>query len=109
MFNFKITKTQQILRVQNDMVGIQYWYAVYLNIDVPDKPGYIWRRRFVTYFGVDDVMEYFGTDDAVTDKQIKEAREAFITSHAESICNGSNIAEITKACNDTIDRYNNNR
>lgn len=110
MVNFKITKKQKILEVNNDMAH-NYYFLVYGHIYNEDKTRYR-KFKFVIWFDIFDLQEYFDKE-YITDDDVKE----YVSFCVEGIEN-SYITEIKDYydteglknfydyCRETIENYN---
>lgn len=106
MVDYKITKKQKILEVNNDMVH-NYYYLIYGHLYNEDKTRYR-KFKFVVWFDICDLQEYFDKD-WITKEDIKEYLEEQIDCNI-AIIKDYNDTESLKQfynfCNDTINDYN---
>lgn len=109
--DFTFTKMRLIYEPNNDMVHNYYWCYDVRHF-VTDKSFY--RYRFVRWFDIQDVCDYYGKD-RVTKKEIREyAAEIgmgfFDTYCPKTIeggrCAKEDIIKCRKACSETIENYN---
>lgn len=106
-FTAELTKLQKALEVNNSMCH-NYYYVQYGRIYNADKTQFR-RFKFVFWFDIFDVCEYFDKD-AVTKKEIAEyANEiAWCTyeTYKDNIKSYDNCQVFYDWCNETIDDYN---
>ena len=107
MVDFKITKKQKILEVNNDMAH-NYYFLVYGHIYNEDKTRYR-KFKFVEWFDIFDLQEYFDKD-YITDDDIKQyVNELVDTTNITQIkdyYDTEGLKNFYDYCRETIDRYN---
>lgn len=108
MVDFKITKKQKILEVNNDMAH-NYYYLVYGRIYNKEKTRYR-KFKFVEWFDIFDLQEYF-EKEYITNDDIKQyVNELIDTTNITNIKDYNDkegLKNFYDFCNDTIRRYNN--
>lgn len=107
MVNIKITKRQQLLEVNNDMCH-NYYYLIYGKFYNEDKTRYR-KFKFVLWFDIFDVQEYFEDKEYITNDDIKEYMNEAIfgyTDIVKSYNDTDSLKQFYKICNDTINDYN---
>ena len=110
MVNFKITKKQKILEVNNDKAH-NFYYLVYGKIYNEDKTRYR-KFKFVEWFDIFDLQEYFDKD-YITNDDVKEyvdfciegIENSYIT-EIKDYNDTEGLKNFYDYCNDTIKRYN---
>ena len=106
MIDFKYTKVNKILEVNNDMVH-NFYYVYYGRIYNENKTKYR-RFKYVESFDVFDVMEFF-EKDFYTKEDVKEfARnlENWQLLSIKSYDDVDGLKEFYNFCNDSIKNYN---
>lgn len=108
MVDFKITKKQKILEVNNDKAH-NFYYLVYGHIYNEEKTRYR-KFKFVEWFDIFDLQEYFDKD-YITEDDIKQyVNELIDTTNITNIKDYNDkegLKNFYDFCNDTIRRYNN--
>lgn len=110
MVDYDITKSKKLLEVNNDMVH-NYYYLIYGRIYNADKK--LMRKfKFVEWFDIFDVMEYF-EKDFVTNEDIKEYMNEIACNTAYTYIDGikdyydeKGLKEFYDYCNETINNFN---
>jgi hypothetical protein len=106
-FTVEFTKHEKILEVNNDMCH-NYYYMQYGRIYNADKTQFR-RFKFVFWFDIFDVMEYF-EQDAVSNQDIAEFSKEIAWSMFETYKGGIKSFDDCQAfydwCNETIDDFN---
>lgn len=110
MVNFKITKKQKILEVNNDMAH-NYYFLVHGHIYNEDKTRYR-KFKFVIWFDIFDLQEYFDKE-YITNDDVKEyvdfciegIENSYIT-EIKDYNDTEGLKNFYDYCNDTIKRYN---
>lgn len=102
-YEVKITKTNKLLEVNNDMVH-NFYYLVYGRIINESKTKYK-KFRFVLFYDIFDLQEYW--DDVVITKDMeKEYRDALIFNMVSTIKSYDDTKDFYELCNNTIKNYN---
>lgn len=106
--DYKITKLMKIYEVNNDMVH-NYYYVAYGKILNKDHTR-CRKFKFVIWFDIFDVMEYFDKD-RVSKEDIREYASALVynDSYLLNINDYDDIKhlkEFYEYCRETIDNYN---
>lgn len=108
MVDFKITKKQKILEVNNDKAH-NFYYLVYGRIYNKEKTRYR-KFKFVEWFDIFDLQEYF-EKEYITEDDIKQyVNELIDTTNITNIKDYNDkegLKNFYDFCNDTIRRYNN--
>ena len=108
MVDFKITKKQKILEVNNDKAH-NFYYLVYGHIYNEEKTRYR-KFKFVEWFDIFDLQEYF-EKEYITEDDIKQyVNELIDTTNITNIKDYNDkegLKNFYDFCNDTIRRYNN--
>ena len=99
----KITKKEKLQEINNSMVH-NFYYLIHGRIYNDDKTKYK-KFKFVLFFDVFDVQEYF-EQDYYTPDNIKDYIDALIDGYISLIPNYENTTGFFITCNDTITRYN---
>lgn len=106
-FTTEFTKLEKIFEVNNDMCH-NYYYMQYGRIYNADKTQFR-RFKFVFWFDIFDVMEYF-EQDSVSKEDIAEFSKEVAWSTYETYKGGIKSFDDCKAfydwCNETIDDFN---
>lgn len=106
MVDFKYTKINKILEVNNDMVH-NYYYIYYGKIYNKDHTKYR-KFKYIEYFDIFDLQEYF-EKDSISKNDIKEYANILENSYLENIKDYNDkqgLKEFYEYCNDTIENYN---
>lgn len=103
-YNVKITKTSKLLEVNNYMVH-NFYYLVHGRIINENKTKYK-KFRFVLFYDVFELQEYFETDDKITKDMEKEYRDYLIFNMVDTINSYDDTKYFYELCNDTIKNYN---
>ena len=101
--DIKTNKTQLIWEVNNDMCH-NFYYMVYVRIYSTNLPNHWKGFRFIVWFDINDVCEFYDKD-RVTKKEIAEYKNEWINS-ADYPTDYNNTANFLNWCNETIRRYN---
>ena len=108
MVDFKITKKQKILEVNNDKAH-NFYFLIYGHIYNEEKTRYR-KFKFVEWFDIFDLQEYFDKD-YITEDDIKQyVNELIETTNITNIKDYNDkegLKNFYDFCNDTIRRYNN--
>lgn len=107
MVDFKITKRKKILEINNDMVH-NYYYLIYGKIYNEDKTRYR-KFKYVEWFDIFDVQEYFENKKYITENDIKEYLNILENTYLLNIKHYNdtkNLKEFYDYCNETIKHYN---
>ncbi len=108
MVDFKITKKQKILEVNNDKAH-NFYFLIYGRIYNKEKTRYR-KFKFVEWFDIFDLQEYFDKD-YITEDDIKQyVNELIDTTNITNIKDYNDkegLKNFYDFCNDTIRRYNN--
>lgn len=106
-FTIEFTKLEKIFEVNNDMCH-NYYYMQYGRIYNADKTQFR-RFKFVFWFDIFDVMEYF-EQDFVSNQNITEYASEIAWSTYETYKGGIKSFDDCRAfydwCNETIDDFN---
>lgn len=106
-FTIEFTKLEKVLEVNNSMCH-NYYYMQYGRIYNADKTRFR-RFKFVIWFDIFDVMEYF-EKDTVSKQNIVECASEFAWSEYESKAYLIKSYDDCKAfyywCNETIENFN---
>lgn len=106
MVDFKITKKQKILEVNNDMCH-NYYFLIYGKIYNEDKTKYK-KFKYVEWFDIFDVMEFFDKE-FITKEDVKEflnnIENGYLT-NIEDYNDKKHLEEFYEYCNETIQNYN---
>jgi hypothetical protein len=106
-FTVELTKREKLLEVNNDMCH-NFYYLQYGRIYNANKTRFR-RFKFVEWFDIFDVMEYFDKE-FVTKQEINEFANEIGWSMCEMfqsyIKSYDNCQIFYNMCNETIDRYN---
>ena len=107
MVNYEITKIQKLYEVNNDMA--HNFYFIYYGKIINEKKTKFKRFKFVQWFDIFDVMEYF-EKDFVSNENIKQyAEELSFVYELQNIKNYNDekgLKEFYDFCNETIKNYN---
>ena len=107
MVNFKITKKQKILEVNNDKAH-NFYFLIYGHIYNEDKTRYR-KFKFVEWFDIFDLQEYF-EKDIITDDDIKQyVNELVDTTNINNIkdyYDTESLKNFYDYCRETIENYN---
>ena len=107
-YNVKITKTSKLLEVNNDMVH-NFYYLVHGRIINENRTKYK-KFRFVLFYDVFDLQEYWENDDneniKITKDMEKEYRDVLIFNMVSTIKSYDDTKDFYELCNDTIKDYN---
>lgn len=107
MVNFEITKIQKIQEVNNSMCH-NFYYLYYGRI-YNEKHTKYKKFKYVLWFDVFDVMEYF-EKDTFSDKDVKTYASELENNYIYNIKNYEDtegLKEFYNYCNKTIQDYNN--
>lgn len=99
----KITKKEKLKEVNNCMCH-NFYYLIHGQIINDDKTRYK-KFRFVLWFDVFDILEYF-EQDYYTKENIKEYIDVSIWGYLDLIHNYDDTTDFYNTCNDTIEKYN---
>lgn len=106
-FTVELTTRNKLLEVNNDICH-NFYYLQYGRIYNADKSQFR-RFKFVLWFDIFDVMEYF-EKDAVSKQNIDEFANEIAWSTIETFQNGiksfDNCQVFYDMCNETIENYN---
>lgn len=102
-YEVKITKTNKLLEVNNDMVH-NFYYLVYGRIINESKTKYK-KFRFVLFYDVFDLQEYW-EDVVITKDMEKEYRDVLIFNMVSTIKSYDDTKDFYELCNNTIKNYN---
>lgn len=108
MVDFEITKVRKIHEVNNDMVH-NYYYIYYGKIYNENRTKFR-RFKYVEWFDIFDVQEFFDTD-WITENDVKEYAkniENVYLSNIKDYDDVKGLKEFYNYCSDTIINYNNN-
>ena len=111
----KITKRQKLLEINNEMCH-NYYYLIYGRF-INDEGTRCRKFKFVVWFDIFDVDEYFNYDDEhdtyidnpITEEQIKEYLNECIWATVDMVSDYNNENQLQyfyEVCNDSITRYN---
>lgn len=106
MVDFKYTKINKILEVNNDMVH-NFYYIYYGRIYNESKTKYK-KFKYIEFFDVFDVMEFF-EKDFYTKEDVKEFAnniENCLLSNIKSYDDIDGLKDFYSFCNDSIKNYN---
>lgn len=107
-YNIKITKTSKLLEVNNDMVH-NFYYLVHGRIINENRTKYK-KFRFVLFYDVFELQEYFETKDnetvVITKDMEKEYRNYLIFNMVDTIKSYNDTKYFYELCIDTIKNYN---
>lgn len=106
MVNFKYTKINKILEVNNDMVH-NFYYIYYGKIYNEDKTRYR-SFRYVECFDIFDLQEYFDKDH-ITKEDIRDyamAIENGCLLNINDFEDKEHLKDFYNYCNETIRNYN---
>jgi hypothetical protein len=106
MVDYKITKVNKLLEVNNDMVH-NFYFIIYGKMFNEEKTKYR-RFKYIEWFDVFDVMEYFETD-YYNDKLVREYLGCLENNYLMSIRDFNDkerLKEFYDYCNETIKDYN---
>lgn len=101
----KITKTQKLLEVNNDMVH-NFYYLVNGRIINDNKTKYK-KFKFVLFYDIFDLQDYYETENKITKQMEKEFRDDLIFGYTQYIKSYDDTKDFYNLCNDTIINYNN--
>ena len=108
MVDFKITKKQKILEVNNDKAH-NFYFLIYGHIYNEEKTRYR-KFKFVEWFDIFDLQEYF-EKEYITEDDIKQyVNELIDTTNITNIKDYNDkegLKNFYDFCNDTIRNYNN--
>lgn len=108
MANYKITKIQKILEVNNDMAH-NYYYLVYFHLQNEDKTKYK-KGKFVIWFDIFDLQEYYleeNEERGMTPEEIKQYASELAVNDLECFCHDyEDTKELQDFCNQSITDYN---
>lgn len=108
MVDFKITKKQKILEVNNDKAH-NFYYLIYGRIYNKEKTRYR-KFKFVEWFDIFDLQEYFDKD-YITEDDIKQYVDDLIETtyimQIKDYDDKEGLKNFYEFCNDTIRNYNN--
>lgn len=106
-FTVELTKREKLLEVNNDMCH-NFYYLQHGRIYNADKTKFR-RFKFVEWFDIFDVMEYF-EKDSVTKQEIDEFANEIAWSMCEMLKGGIKSFDDCQIfydmCNKTIEEYN---
>ena len=106
-FSMELTKREKLLEVNNDMCH-NFYYLQYGRIYNADKSQFR-RFKFVLWFDIFEVMEYF-EKDIVNKQEIDEFANEVAWCMSETFQNGiqsfDNCQALFDMCNKTIEDYN---
>ena len=110
----KITKRTKLLEINNDMCH-NFYYLVNGRFYNDDKTAYR-KFKFIPWFDIFDVIEYFNGDDGdevydipITQEMIEEYLEECIWSTVSMVSDYDNENQLKyfyEYCNNSIKRYN---
>ena len=113
----KITRRKKLLEINNDMCH-NYYYLVYGRFINDENTAYR-KFKFVTWFDIFDVDEYFNridTDDGcryidrpITEDMIDEYCKEIVCSTVSMVSDYNNekqLRDFYEVCNDSITNYN---
>ena len=106
MVDFKITKQQKVLEVNNEMCH-NYYFLVHGRIYNEDKTRYR-KFKYIEWFDIFDVMEFF-EKDYITQEDVKEYLNNLEVPYMYSIKDYNDttgLNEFYEYCNETIKNYN---
>ncbi|MGM9881470.1 MAG: hypothetical protein ACI31S_01350 [Bacilli bacterium] len=107
MVNFEITKKQKILEINNDMCH-NYYFLIYGRIYNDGKTRYR-KFKYIEWFDIFDVQEFFEDKEYITKKDIEEYRDNIEIPYLYNIKNYNDekgLKEFYNYCNETIEDYN---
>lgn len=107
MIDFKITKVQKILEVNNDKAH-NFYYLYYGRFYNKKKTKYK-KFKFVLWFDIFDVQEWFFDKDRITKEDIKEFAQNMEAPFVYSIKNYNdteNLKVFYDFCKESIQDYN---
>ena len=106
-FTVELTKREKLLEVNNDMCH-NFYYLQYGRIYNADKSQFR-RFKFVLWFDIFEVMEYF-EQDSVSKQEIEEFANETAWCTSETFQHGiksfDDCQEFYDMCNSTIEEYN---
>jgi hypothetical protein len=106
-FTVELTKREKLLEVNNDMCH-NFYYLQYGRINNADQTKFR-RFKFVFWFDIFDVMEYF-EKDVVSKQEINEFANEIAWCMSETAKGGIKSFDDCQAfydwCNETINDYN---
>ena len=106
MIDYKITKKEKLLEVNNDMCH-NYYFLVHGRLYNKEKTKYR-KFKYVEWFDIFDVMDFFDKE-YVTKEDITEylnnLENGYIT-HIKNFDDTKNIKDFYNYCNETILDYN---
>lgn len=104
----RVTKIVKLKEVNNDMCH-NYYYLVHGRI-VDEKAKKYLKYKFVMWFDIFDLQEYF-EKDIITKSDIKQYRDelsySYLSHNIKDTNDKEHIKEFLRECNDTIKSYNN--
>lgn len=110
----KITRREKLLEIKNDMCH-NYYYLVNGRIYNDDKTAYR-KFKFIPWFDIFDVIEYFNGDDGdemydipITQEMIEEYLEECIWAYVGIVTeydNENQLRNFYDMCDDSISNYN---
>ena len=106
MVDFKITKKQKLLEVNNDMAH-NFYYLICGHIYNDDKTRYR-KFKYVVWFDIFDLQEYY-EKDYITNVDIKNYIDILEIPCLVNIKNYNDtegLKEFYNYCNETIENYN---
>ena len=106
MVDFKITKQQKVLEVNNEMCH-NYYFLVHGRIYNEDKTRYR-KFKYIEWFDIFDIMEFF-EKEYITQEDVKEYLnnlEIHYIYQIKDYNDTKGLNEFYEYCNETIDNYN---
>lgn len=110
MVDFKITKKQKLLEINNDMCH-NYYYLIYGQIYNENKTR-CRKFKYVEWFDIFDMLEYY-EKDFVTKEEIKNYADNLTDSigcsylcDVKSYNDEKGLKDFYNYCNETIENYN---
>ena len=107
MVDFKITKKQKILEVNNDKAH-NFYFLIYGHIYNEDKTRYR-KFKFVEWFDIFDLQEYFDKDYITNDDVKQYVNELVDTTNITEIkdyYDTEGLKNFYDYCRETIENYN---
>ena len=99
-YQVKITKTNKLLEVNNDMVH-NFYYLVHGRIINKDKTKYK-KFKFILFYDIFDLQDYWDDDDVITKYMEKEFRDVLIFNIVDTIKSYDDTKDFYELCNKTI-------
>lgn len=100
----KITKKTKLLEVNNSMVH-NYYYLINGKIYKDDSTKYK-KFKFVLFFDIFDLQEYYEGYEEITEEMKKEYIEEMVFCCTGMISDYNKLDDFYEFCNSTIENYN---